>query len=584
MASQFTVYLSSTLDDLREERKVVVDAISDICVIKQTYRADDQRSVDACLADVQACDLYVGILAQCYGSIAGIEGKSFTELEYEACVRNTKTSGKPDIPRLMFIKSTEAGIPEKHIDAISNPATAMKIAAFRARAGNEQTPYFFSSIEKFGAELRISVKEKADKFQRTQLERLDKLSAPRLFEGLKPRNGQLAQFVLGCVPGTDAHQRNALVAGSPAIVPFDLSPDAPDYLAKLDAGLSTGQSAGLLLTADSLRRLTQSGCIEMVAAAINMLRQRSNLAILVCEGVDSSLLPGDWCGATVIELPAGTLDSANEGAGTTLLLERIRAINGQITPEVRFALPYMVIAPTLAEAAAMDSWPDKAFSGFQSATVRTQRSTEFLRAAAASKQQNPRWPSDTYGTERHHWKCFGKDSRSAEDLVSRSIERVNNASDGTRAATLLKRARLIPRRYNIDEYLLDQWGSRQVIEMMLQRPSLILIDEVALLDYRLRTAADELLSGTRNAVVAISPFDPAHTGIKELLEEISYLRVGQLVSRFKNDLDPRCELAVNSINRVERWLSATLPDLVASAGAQEIDPTVGDLAERDMSQ
>jgi len=143
---------------------------------------------------------------------------------------------------------------------------------------------------------------------------------------------------------------------------------------------------------------------------------------------------------------------------------------------------------------------------------------------------------------------------------------------------------LIPRRYNIDEYLLDQWGSRQVIEMMLQRPSLILIDEVALLDYRLRTAADELLSGTRNAVVAISPFDPAHTGIKELLEEISYLRVGQLVSRFKNDLDPRCELAVNSINRVERWLSATLPDLVASAGAQEIDPTVGDLAEREMSQ
>jgi hypothetical protein len=80
--------------------------------------------------------------------------------------------------------------------------------------------------------------------------------------------------------------------------------------------------------------------------------------------------------------------------------------------------------------------------------------------------------------------------------------------------------------------------------------------------------------GARTAIVSLTPCDPSHSRIDELLDEFSFLRVGSLVTRFKAELDPRCEIALNSIDRMDRWLRSTLPELVASAEDHETNPTL----------
>jgi hypothetical protein len=204
--------------------------------------------------------------------------------------------------------------------------------------------------------------------------------------------------------------------------------------------------------------------------------------------------------------------------------------------------------------------------------VREVRRADFKRIASASKTADPNWPNDMYGAAPHEWKCFGTASNSADRIIRDSVARVNGAQQGSRERRFLRQARLVPRRYRIEEYLKDKWGSRQAILAACDYGCLIFVDEIALLHPQLREAADMLLVGTRNAIVSITPCDPLHSRIDKLLGDFSFLRVGLLVSRFKVDLDPRCEIALNSIGRVERWLRATIPELAMTADDQEIAP------------
>ena len=80
-----TIYLSSTYEDLKEHREAVYRALRrlghDVRAMED-YVATDQRPVDKCLADVAACDIYVGILAWRYGYVPADdnrEGRSITE-------------------------------------------------------------------------------------------------------------------------------------------------------------------------------------------------------------------------------------------------------------------------------------------------------------------------------------------------------------------------------------------------------------------------------------------------------------------------------------------------------------------------
>ncbi|MGH8615880.1 MAG: DUF4062 domain-containing protein [Gammaproteobacteria bacterium] len=62
------VYVSSTVADLRTERKAVIDwLVQTRHQPVHSYLPDSETVRDSCLADIDGCDLYVLILGHRYG-------------------------------------------------------------------------------------------------------------------------------------------------------------------------------------------------------------------------------------------------------------------------------------------------------------------------------------------------------------------------------------------------------------------------------------------------------------------------------------------------------------------------------------
>ena len=82
------IYLSSTYEDLKDWRQSVavqLRAMRHTVIGMEDYAAADERPLDKCLADVEGCDIYIGIFAWRYGFIPqkdNPERQSITELEY----------------------------------------------------------------------------------------------------------------------------------------------------------------------------------------------------------------------------------------------------------------------------------------------------------------------------------------------------------------------------------------------------------------------------------------------------------------------------------------------------------------------
>ncbi|HEX7999122.1 MAG TPA: DUF4062 domain-containing protein [Pyrinomonadaceae bacterium] len=91
------IYISSTYGDLKEFREEAYRALRQLrhdVVAMEDYAASDQRPLDVCLADVAACDIYVGIFAWRYGFIPpkdNPERRSITELEFRRAASSGKT-------------------------------------------------------------------------------------------------------------------------------------------------------------------------------------------------------------------------------------------------------------------------------------------------------------------------------------------------------------------------------------------------------------------------------------------------------------------------------------------------------------
>ena len=94
------VFLSSTSRELAEYREKVIDALQRLdgwdVIHMERFGARAWDADDFCLKKVRECDVFVGILGYCYGSVHEQSGKSFTEREYDEAIRTNK-------PRLMYV-------------------------------------------------------------------------------------------------------------------------------------------------------------------------------------------------------------------------------------------------------------------------------------------------------------------------------------------------------------------------------------------------------------------------------------------------------------------------------------------------
>jgi len=111
------IYVSSTYEDLKDERKAARDAIQTLghlAIGMEDYAASDERPLERCLRDVRSCQAYVGIFAWRYGFCPGNGEKSITSLEYEEATKNK-------IPCYVFLVREDAPWPRTWIPDEDQP-------------------------------------------------------------------------------------------------------------------------------------------------------------------------------------------------------------------------------------------------------------------------------------------------------------------------------------------------------------------------------------------------------------------------------------------------------------------------------
>lgn len=88
MDKRYQVFVSSTFEDLHEERREVMQALLALDCIPtgmELFPAADEESWELIKRFIAGCDYYVVIVGGRYGSV-GLDGKSYTEMEYDYAV------------------------------------------------------------------------------------------------------------------------------------------------------------------------------------------------------------------------------------------------------------------------------------------------------------------------------------------------------------------------------------------------------------------------------------------------------------------------------------------------------------------
>jgi hypothetical protein len=130
MDKKYQVFISSTYNDLIEERSEIAKAILDLEHIPsgmETFFSADEEQMSYIKSIIDQCDYYVLIIAGRYGNMAD-DGKSYTEKEYDYAVEKGKTI-------LVFLHAEPENIPIKWVESDSERKEKLLRFKERARTG-----------------------------------------------------------------------------------------------------------------------------------------------------------------------------------------------------------------------------------------------------------------------------------------------------------------------------------------------------------------------------------------------------------------------------------------------------------------
>lgn len=125
MEKKYQVFVSSSYEDLKEERKKVMEALLQMnCfpVGMEYFNASDETQWDVIKSLIDECDYYVLIVAGRYGSTEEVTGKSYTQKEYEYAL-------SIGVPTIAFLHKDVSSLPRGKTE--SDPVTEEKLEAFK---------------------------------------------------------------------------------------------------------------------------------------------------------------------------------------------------------------------------------------------------------------------------------------------------------------------------------------------------------------------------------------------------------------------------------------------------------------------
>lgn len=134
MKTKFQIFVSSTYEDLKAERDVVIKAIlemGNIPVGMEMFSAGDEQQWELIKRQIDDCDYYVVILAHRYGSMDG--AISYTEKEYDYAVQK-------GIPALGFIIHDDAHWAKSKMD--SENIKQQALVAFKEKVKKKMVDFW----------------------------------------------------------------------------------------------------------------------------------------------------------------------------------------------------------------------------------------------------------------------------------------------------------------------------------------------------------------------------------------------------------------------------------------------------------
>jgi hypothetical protein len=137
---RYQVFVSSTYEDLQDERREVMQALLELDCIPagmELFPAADETQWSLIRRVIDDCDYYIVIVAGRYGS-TNKDGVSYTEMEY----RYALDQGKPIIA---FLHREPSALPAKHTEA--SPAGRQKLDAFRDLCQQKMVKHWISASE-----------------------------------------------------------------------------------------------------------------------------------------------------------------------------------------------------------------------------------------------------------------------------------------------------------------------------------------------------------------------------------------------------------------------------------------------------
>jgi hypothetical protein len=151
MDKKYQVFLSSTYEDLKEERAEVIKAMLSrnyIPVGMEYFPAADDDQMTIIKELIDDCDYYVVILGGRYGSIEPKSGKSYTQLEYEYAV-------KKEVPISAFYFKNKDDLAVFKTD--KNQKKAEKLISFEKLVISRSTCQSWSNADNLASSVSLSL-------------------------------------------------------------------------------------------------------------------------------------------------------------------------------------------------------------------------------------------------------------------------------------------------------------------------------------------------------------------------------------------------------------------------------------------
>jgi hypothetical protein len=139
MNRKLQIFISSTFEDLRDERQAAVEGVllaRHIPAGMELFTAGDASQLEVIKQWIKESDVYLLILGARYGSIEPLSGLSYSEIEYDFAVAN----GLPHFALVLH----DSAVARKHAAGLVSPTAAdeaTKLQSFRAKVLSKSSKF-----------------------------------------------------------------------------------------------------------------------------------------------------------------------------------------------------------------------------------------------------------------------------------------------------------------------------------------------------------------------------------------------------------------------------------------------------------